>query len=332
MMQLFCVKLRLRSALGTPLTADTLWGHVAWGIRNREGEAALIDWLDQHDTNTPPLVLSDPFPAGFWPRPCLPAPAIPSLSDTAAAIAWKRLGKRVWISHSAWQKVVDELDANRLVDILDEANEIARIAPTPKAAARTRIGVNRFTGGTLQDSGGAVFTLDELFYPMNQEFDLWGVSSVPIEQVSKWISYGIEGGYGRDSAAGLGRIEVVSVQATAFPTVKNANASIVLGSYVPKVNDPCHGLAKMGIRAGRLGGDFARNDLPGTETIRQKRPVSFLAPGSLIIDFHPQLIRGRCLSHVHPGLPGVRFPGWSPMLPCRVANSVLHDPILKEIL
>jgi hypothetical protein len=45
-------------AVGTPLAAETLWGHVAWGICYRLGRQALESWLDRYDRGDPPLVLS----------------------------------------------------------------------------------------------------------------------------------------------------------------------------------------------------------------------------------------------------------------------------------
>ena len=71
-MPTYRIDLELRSALSTPLSADTLWGHVCWGIRYQSGREVLEEWLARYDTGPPPLVMSDPLPAGYWPRPVLP--------------------------------------------------------------------------------------------------------------------------------------------------------------------------------------------------------------------------------------------------------------------
>ncbi|HID74931.1 MAG TPA: hypothetical protein EYP56_02930, partial [Planctomycetaceae bacterium] len=97
------IELELRSGLGTPLAADTLWGHIAWGIRYRRGNQALEDWLAAYDGPEPPLVISDPLPHGFFPRPALPRAARPAkLPPKDEADHMKRLEKRAWISWEAW--------------------------------------------------------------------------------------------------------------------------------------------------------------------------------------------------------------------------------------
>ncbi|MGB9626624.1 MAG: hypothetical protein ACPMAQ_17350 [Phycisphaerae bacterium] len=53
-MNTYRLTLTLRSPLGTPLSADTLWGHVCWGIVYHEGPAALQQFLAEMAGPSPP--------------------------------------------------------------------------------------------------------------------------------------------------------------------------------------------------------------------------------------------------------------------------------------
>lgn len=114
------VSFRLRSSLGTPFQADTIFGHICWAIRHLEGEGELKSFLDAYD-NHPPLLLSDGFPfvdvcpdtrVHYLPRPLIPVPGdsagsmadslgIPAndlLTRRQCAAAWKALEKKKWIA------------------------------------------------------------------------------------------------------------------------------------------------------------------------------------------------------------------------------------------
>lgn len=73
-MQWYEIKLKVYTALGTRLSADTLFGHLCWALRYHEGEATLTEFLRAYADGEPPLLLSDPFPEGYWPLPPLPRP------------------------------------------------------------------------------------------------------------------------------------------------------------------------------------------------------------------------------------------------------------------
>jgi len=71
-MKRYKLRLTLKSRLGTPLTADTLFGHLCWGMLYYEGQAALEKFLDDMQSSQPPLIIGDPCPEGFLPSPILP--------------------------------------------------------------------------------------------------------------------------------------------------------------------------------------------------------------------------------------------------------------------
>ncbi len=62
-MALFRVQIQLKSPLVTPLKGDTIWGHVAWGIANHEGDGAIEEFIADCKENHA-FVISSAFPKG----------------------------------------------------------------------------------------------------------------------------------------------------------------------------------------------------------------------------------------------------------------------------
>jgi CRISPR-associated protein Csm4 len=75
--------LQPRTAFGTPLAGDTLFGQLCWAIRERHGENGLVDLLAGYTEGCPFLVVSDGFPEGFVPRPTAPDFALGIKTDPA---------------------------------------------------------------------------------------------------------------------------------------------------------------------------------------------------------------------------------------------------------
>src|SRR3989304_7611507 len=67
-MKTFEIILRPKSSLLTPLQSDTIFGSICWAIKYSEGEQELVDFLEKYQTS-PPLILSNGFPTGFFPKP-----------------------------------------------------------------------------------------------------------------------------------------------------------------------------------------------------------------------------------------------------------------------
>jgi hypothetical protein len=114
-----------------------------------------------------------------------------------------------------------------------------------------------------------------------------------------------------------------------LPPVAAPNAVMLLGPAIPRASDPCRGFFKLGIRSGRVGGDFAIGALPDGSTQRQKRPVRCLLAGTVLrVDAKVPDYVGRAVSGVHPSFEAIRHYGMAPVLPLRLDQDVLHDPSL----
>jgi len=334
------MQLELRSAIATPLAADTLWGHIAWGIRWRDGESALRRWLERYDAGDPPLVLGDPLPAGFFPRPALPPPPRPDVTEVDKADTLKDMAKTEWLSGEVWNAISANLSSVSLWSALTAAYEAAKknrgnsagdsAAGPPKILedAVTHAAINRFTGGTAQPAGGTLFTVEWFWYALPRaRFDVWILSPEDPALIRRWFEDGLAGGYGRDGSTGRGHLIVADLVEQTLPAVPGANAVVLLGPAVPRPADPARGFFNFGVRCGRLGGNFAIGPLPDGTTGRQKRPLRCLLRGStLICNGTPPATVGRIVAGVHD-LPQIRHYGIAPALPCRVDDSIIGDAL-----
>ena len=300
----FTVGLRLRSGLGTPLKAETLWGHVCWGIRYCQGNAALEDWLSLYDQGSPPLILSDPFPFGFRPRPCLPGVTSSGIPTRKDADLRKVVNRIRWLATPSFDSLRKDMSPDRLVTILSDkaAHQPAAMVDT----SMTHAGINRLTGGTEQPDGGALFTSTATFCNTTSQPDQAGKFEVLVrspesaETIQKWFCDGLQAGYGRDAATGMGQIDVIEVSESPLTPVPEANAIILLSSAVPRCGDPHRGFFLMGVHSGRVGGDFAIGLMPDGSSNRQKYPVRSLLTGTVLMtDKSDQFCVGQVLSGVH---------------------------------
>ena len=328
------VTLRLCSGLGTPLRAETLWGHICWGIRYRSGSEFLKEWLSQYDADAPPLVLSDPVPHGFLPRPRLPSPRASSTRPLANEAARRKdINRRTLISAQRMMALQTNLTSDGLLSAITEDSSV------PAASTEvsiTQAGINRLTGGTEQPEGGALYTSPVRFYRspgQNDQplFDVYVRSTQSQDIVENWFRDGLSGGYGRDAATGRGDLQFHSISPWNFKAHPQANAVMLLGPAVPRQSDPTRGYFVSGGYSGRVGGDFAVEDTPDGSGIRQKYPVHYLQAGSVLIcKTAPDGSRsvpttiGRILRDVHPWSE-IRHYGISLSLPLTLDERLLNS-------
>jgi CRISPR-associated protein Csm4 len=317
----YLLTMSLRSGLGTALAADTLWGHVAWAIRYSHGEAALNSWLAAYASDEPPLILSDPFPAGFLPRPLLPPPPRPAKEPSLAELdAHKSRAKSDWILREGWTRLATAASSLTVLD--------ACSGPQPAGAAMASVlhaSINRLTGGTAQEGGGTLFMQEQSYFPASGgTFEVWLQSPSSAADLRAIFEAALAGGYGRDGASGLGHFTILGLDAVVLPAVRNANAIMTLAAAVPRRSDPARGFPSFAMRCGRLGGDFAIRPTPSGSTVRQKRPFHCLTRGSVLLTDQPQPRVGQLLAGVHED-PCIRHYAIAPTLPLNLDESLLRE-------
>ncbi|RMF85078.1 MAG: hypothetical protein D6744_02000 [Planctomycetota bacterium] len=304
------VKLRLSSPLGTPLVADTLFGHLCWGLALHEGEQALADLLCEMKSGEPPLVISDPLPEGFLPAPVLPQPAAEAYDDlidelrragcsTIEAHDRARQALRTeWIPLDAWSAVADNLDPTTIARVALRSETQAQL---PVSATVSHNTIDRLTGRPREE-GGLFF--DELsFPPENCRYEVWVRTRFSADRLRQLFEWALEGGYGRDASTGKGRLEILDVADTEPLGATAPNGFVTMGVCAPDAGDPVDGYWRAEVRHGRLGGPWAVAGEDQSTVF--KYPVILLARGAVFRCDQPPAFLGRVVPDVHPTRPEV---------------------------
>jgi CRISPR-associated protein Csm4 len=313
-MTYYKVILELISPLGTPLAADTLFGHLCWGLAMHEGDLAIGEFLAAMDSAEPPLLISDPFPRGYW-----PVPAIPFEYQFSSGIQAdrKKLTKTDWLHEKIFQPWQKNLCWSSLPDISKSKK------PEYHRTSVAHVSVNRLTSGSM-DTNGLYFD-EQIFVNSsensNPEFEVYILTSLSKERIQQLFQWGLEGGYGRDSSVGLGHLIYKKIEPWSLPVTPSANALMTLGPMVPKKNDPTIGFWRLATRFGKLGGPLAMTD---DETLQPfKYPLTQLKTGAVFLATGRSFL-GRMVHNIHPQRPEVVQYGYALTLPIQLASSLVN--------
>src|SRR4030042_1888807 len=75
-MNWYLAKLEMASWAASAWQADTIFGHLCWGMRYLYGEEKLQDFLEWYENGMPPILLSNGFPGELMPAPLLPPESV----------------------------------------------------------------------------------------------------------------------------------------------------------------------------------------------------------------------------------------------------------------
>ena len=354
-MQWYDLTLRVESALGTLLAADTLFGHLCWGLRDHRGPAALEEFLAAYGTGTPPLLLSDPTPVGFWPLPHLPRP-IPEkqrmleqylITQEAAALrerlqicpALHRIKTRTLSAVDVfdvlkWMSTLRWLPHDVLTATIDQFSMIAIQwyflkngcgQPTvPCKAVVAHNTINRLSNATGDE--GSLFFTEELHIDPAQppRFHLVvGSEEYSAGQIREMFDHALQAGYGKYKSRGKGKVLVESLDPIELPTARNPNAVLLLAACAPAAEDPVEGYWKLHTKAGRLGGEWAVGPHPSGKHNPFKKPLTMLTAGSVLKTSSPRPFYGRLVAGIHADFPEVRHYGLAPAIPVCLVEEAL---------
>lgn len=302
-MNILKLTLRPLTQFGTPLAGDTLFGHLCWALRERDGLSRLNELLGGYTDGRPFLVVSDAFPAGFLPRPTVPEAMLGQDIDPAARKVARR---RRWLpAHLANLRLDEWITKAKRRDVADSdvvtQNTINRITGTTGLGQFAPRQVERvaFTSGTKLDVY-AVF--DEAVLDLDTVRQLFeDVGAV---------------GYGRDASTGVGKFAVEAIDEHRWP-LQSARHWLTLAPCAPDngVLDAAlccyHPLTRFGRHgnfAVRLGEPF-------------KRPLLLMKTGALLTARHEGswVVHGRGLggsaSPVSFVMPQTVHQGYAPVVP-----------------
>lgn len=348
-MKWFDITLKVQSALGTLLSADTLFGHLCWGIRYHEGESAITAFLDDYAADTPPLLLSDPYPVGFWQMPTLPrprpteekqllgiiqntdkpmleknlpgCPAVarikshrPTVVDAFDILKW--LYNLRWLPDEVLNSTINGLSS---AAILSWFLEKGCGQPTmPHEAVVPHNTINRLTG-TTGDAGSFFFTR-ELHIDCSKPpvFHLLaGSDRYDAGQIEDLMTGALESGYGKYKSRGKGKVTVETVMPTTVPQAQNPNAVMLLAACVPTAADPTEGFWKLATKYGKLGGHWAVGPHPSGKHNPYKKPLVMLTAGTILKTEKPRPYYGQLVENIHTDFPEVRHYALSPAIGVR---------------
>lgn len=222
-MQTVRVRVRPRSAFGTPLAGDTLFGQMCWALRLRRGEHGLAALLEGYGSGRPFAVLSDAFPAGFVPRPAVPDFVV---GRTVAPVNRKDEKRRQWLPVSG--------SGTPLASWLDQAIALPKNG-RPMAGVVTQNTINRLTG----TAGKGLFAprqADQIVFPKGGELELYAVlddARFGIDDLRLSLEDCGATGYGRDASTGLGKFEVAEVVPHRWPKAESAELAVTLAPCAP---------------------------------------------------------------------------------------------------
>lgn len=221
----FRLRLDGHSPFGTPPTSGTIFGHLLWAKRAREGRDALRAWLRRLPQE--PVAISDLLPADHLPRPLL-RPA-PSAEKDA-----KQLKKRRYISLDAWRKLREGANTSTLETLLRQARDDPPFL-APERVPHNRI--DRASGKTPEAGGGGLWFAEELWpKPTDRnarhiDADLYVRSTLPARVLEDLLAHVGEVGFGADAGLGRGRFRVEGSEAAAWledmPRGNNATARML---------------------------------------------------------------------------------------------------------
>ncbi len=199
-----------KTAFGTPLHSDTLWGHFCCSFAEMEGEEEL-EKIINHDASMPFLSFSDAFPAGKLPVPLIEPSGIP---DDIEYKDQKKIKKKTLINSSVMIKKRNNLTFSDLIreihkEIKSEESQTNNKNQTVYKKSRVRTAINRVSGSSLE---GNLFEIDETWYSTDLDiYCLLDTDIITKEKFEMIMEYIGDSGYGKDSSVGLGRFKIESM-------------------------------------------------------------------------------------------------------------------------
>ncbi|MDI6872033.1 MAG: hypothetical protein QME79_11965 [Bacillota bacterium] len=302
-MNLLRIRLTMRGPTATPWQADTIWGHLAWGLAYNYGEDALAEVIEQYRRNEPPLLLSDGFPGDVLPRPLVPMgmTAATSLAEEKQALETAREARKPgYVAPSDFARA-----------LRGEPVPLARgTSETGEQRAMLKNAINRSLGIAAE---GQLYTMKEYFWPQITVYAR--VSDVFAATAKDLFEYLRLEGYGKRRSTGYGAIDRMDIEPVdEFDAPPDANGFVSLSSFVPAAADPTQGWWRLRVKHGRLGEHFAYGPNPF------KRPLVMLEAGSTFYDSKPRAWYGRIVEEVSPAQPQVIHYGFALAVPMRLPD------------
>lgn len=299
-MPFYRILIKPKGSWETELVSGTLWGHLAWIIRYRDGEDKFKEWLDEQIKN--PWLISSWMPKGYLPRPNLrpmhrqfdEKPPIEQMQKS------KKIKKIKYIKEATFIKLRNSLneyilntELNQLIS-QQEHRTVTYIQPHNT--------INRLSG-TTPDEGGLFFQ-DVSFLISGEGFQVFIYTPKDEMENLKEIFKILEDyGIGSNKSTGKGFFSYsLSEEKTLFNCTGNRAMSLSHGILTRNMKDS---LYKIHVHFGKLGGSYANSNYSPF-----KYPIIMVKQGATFSpdkeDSFSNTIYGKILDDVHHSLKEIR--------------------------
>ncbi|MEZ5537177.1 MAG: hypothetical protein R3F02_16325 [Thiolinea sp.] len=235
-MQAYTFTLKPLSAFATELKGDTLFGQLCWAIRNRFGEARLIELLQGYTDGLPFAVVSDAFPRGHVPKPTVPnwffADADPEQR--------KLLKKKIWMPLEQIGKPLPQWQ--------QACKAPGELFPEPvlegKPAKKWQMEdiqphntINRMTG-TTGTGEFAPYSMTQHWFKQDVLLDchiVLDTEKLPLDELNECLQDIGHFGFGKDATIGAGKFELAGEpQPMIRPVVHDVDVCLTLAPCAPQ--------------------------------------------------------------------------------------------------
>lgn len=295
--------LQPRSAFGTPIVGDTLFGQLCWAIRERYGEQRLTELLDGYTRGRPFLVVSDAFPEGHLPRPQLPDFLIGLDADPAQR---KLARQRVWLPAAEAGLPLQEW-ISRTESVKYLRHEIL-----------TQNTINRLTGTT----GSGPFAprqVERIGYTADARLDVYCVldtTRLSVSELAQLLTDLGHVGYGRDASTGLGKFEVTDQQPLRWPVATGRHALTLAPCAPDSASLDARGCFYQPLtRFGRHGNIAVLTGEPFKRPVLMMRTAAFLTFREPVVPPFFGTGLGGTEAPISAAIPATVHQGYAPLIP-----------------
>lgn len=316
-MRQYRLTLQPRSAFGTPLVGDTLFGQLCWTVRHQLGNERLEALLQGYEQGRPYAVLGDALPQGY-----LPLPSLPTRFWAESALDRKVLKKKRWLPLQfqsnplvEWQGLAhSDLEATQAIAGEQASSVLERAQPHNT--------INRLTG-TTGTGQFAPYSQSNLWFDPGMCFDIYVCLDTermtPDEFLGAVTMVG-QNGYGRDASIGMGKFDVLGIQADTLVFDHASTAWLTLGPCAPQGQgfDSDNSYYQPMTRFGRHGDQAVQSGNPF------KRPVLMARTGAVFTPMQPLhdvKFIGQGLTGVSTSQPHTVQQGYAPVVGLCLASA-----------
>lgn len=306
-MNSYRLKLHPKTAFGTPLLGETLFGSLCWGVVHAFGEDRLNTLLEGYTEGHPFCVISDAFPSGFIPLPTLPQ----CYWKTSETDDRKYLKKKAWFSVDNLDKPV--VDWRNLAKTDDELLENSGALKVEAQTSHNTI--NRATQ-TTGEGMFAPYEQRQIWLNPLIDLDVYVVldeERFSLEElVSVLQSIGLTG-FGKDASIGLGKYEIEgNPEKVHLGKASSCTALTLASSSLGQIKGLVAGETFYRVKThfGRHGAEFAIGGLPF------KKPILLAQAGALLTlkEECASKFLGEGLTGISSQCPKAVHQGYSPVI------------------